>query len=44
MVLRKPFETEGQFYRLYPEGYIEGEVAGFSIKKPIDGNLNRNFP
>lgn len=44
MVLRKPYETGGKYYRLYPEGYIRGEVVGFPIPKPRDGNLNRNYP
>lgn len=44
MVVRKPYETKGQFYRMYPEGLIRGEVAGFEIPKPRDVNLNRNYP
>lgn len=44
MVLRKPWETEGKFYRLYPEGYIRGEITGAPLPKPRDGNINRNYP
>lgn len=44
LVLRKPYETEGKFYRLYPEGIIRGEVTGFRIPKIRDVNLNRNYP
>lgn len=43
MVVRDPYETGGKYYRLYPEGYIRGEVIGFPIPKPRDGNLNRNY-
>ncbi len=44
MEVRKPFETGGTYYRVYPEGYVRGEVIGFPIPKPRDGNLNRNYP
>lgn len=44
MVLRKPCEMEGEFYRMYPEGVIRGEVDGFEIPVSRDVNLNRNYP
>lgn len=44
MVLRKPYETGGTYYRMYPEGEIRGETVGFEIPKHRDVNLNRNYP
>ncbi len=44
MVLRKPYETSGEFYRMFPEGVIRGNVDGFEIPRPKDVNLNRNYP
>ncbi len=44
MSLRKPDETGGQYYRLYPEGLIRGDEDGFAIPLPNDVNLNRNYP
>lgn len=44
MVLRKPYELQGEFYRMYPEGVIRGDTAGFEIPRPKDVNLNRNYP
>ncbi|MEG7531800.1 MAG: M14 family zinc carboxypeptidase, partial [Hungatella sp.] len=44
MVLRKPYETQGEFYRMYPEGIIRGDIMGFDIPMPKDVNLNRNYP
>ena len=47
MVQREPGEVgTGPYYRMYREGAIKGEWDGvnFSIQKPRDGNLNRNFP
>lgn len=44
MVLRKPYEQEGIFYRMYPEGEIQGDITGFEIPMPKDVNLNRNYP
>lgn len=44
MVLRKPYEMGGKYYRLYPEGLIRGETTGFLIPKAKDVNLNRNYP
>lgn len=44
MVLRKPYEMGGKYYRLYPEGMIRGETTGFLIPKTRDVNLNRNYP
>jgi hypothetical protein len=47
MLLREPGEVGGgPYYRLYREGIIKGEWDGvnFTIERPRDGNLNRNFP
>ena len=44
MVLRKPYEKQGTFYRIYPEGIIQGDTVGFEIPMPKDVNLNRNYP
>jgi murein tripeptide amidase MpaA len=45
MVQREPGESGGEYYRLYPEGVIEGyDGVHVAIEKPFDGNLNRNFP
>lgn len=44
MALRKPYEKRGTFYRMYPEGIIQGDTAGFEIPLPRDVNLNRNYP
>ncbi|MEG0369535.1 MAG: M14 family metallopeptidase, partial [Hungatella sp.] len=44
MVLRKPYEIQGEFYRMYPEGIIRGDIMGFDIPMPKDVNLNRNYP
>lgn len=45
MVQRRPGEEGGEYYRLYPEGLIEGyDGCHVEIEKPFDGNLNRNFP
>ena len=44
MIIREPYETEGQFYRMYPEGLIRGDTAGFDIPLTKDVNLNRNYP
>ncbi len=45
MVQRQPGEEGGEYYRLYPEGFIEGyDGLHVAIEKPFDGNLNRNFP
>jgi murein tripeptide amidase MpaA len=46
MVRREPTEVGGSYYRILPEGRIEG-YDGFSlkVKKPKQGiDLNRNFP
>ena len=46
MVQRKPDETEGEFYNVYPEGYIEG-YDGLDIKEapsPYGSDFNRNYP
>lgn len=44
MALRTPDDTTGPFYRMYPEGTIEGDPAGFCIHPSRSGNLNRNYP
>jgi len=45
MVQRKPGETGGQYYRMFPEGYVNGyNGADVSVGKPPHGNLNRQFP
>ena len=45
MVQREPGEHGGEYYRLYPEGLIEGfDGVHVPIEKPFDGNMNRNFP
>lgn len=44
MVLRKPDESGGTYYRMYPEGEIRGDTAGFEVPKIKDVNLNRNYP
>jgi hypothetical protein len=45
MVQREPGEEGGEYYRLYPEGFIEGyDGCHVTIEKPFDGNMNRNFP
>ena len=46
MVRRGPTEVDGNYYRLLPEGTIDG-YDGFTlkVKKPIHGlDLNRNYP
>lgn len=45
MVQREPGEVGGEYYRLYPEGFIDGfDGVHVDIEKPFDGNMNRNFP
>jgi hypothetical protein len=45
MVQREPGEEGSEYYRLYPEGFIEGfDGVHVEIEKPFDGNMNRNFP
>ncbi|HVO88309.1 MAG TPA: M14 family metallopeptidase [Casimicrobiaceae bacterium] len=46
LVRREPTDTGGQYYRVMPEGRIEG-YDGFTlkVKRPLQGlDLNRNFP
>ena len=46
MVQRKPDEAEGEFYNVYPEGYIEG-YDGLEINEapsPYGSDFNRNYP
>jgi murein tripeptide amidase MpaA len=46
MVRRDPTETAGTYYRVLPEGTVEG-YDGFTLrlkKKPQGLDLNRNFP
>ncbi len=45
MIQRKPGEEGGDYYRLYPEGHIRNyDGVNVKVEKPIDGNMNRNFP
>jgi murein tripeptide amidase MpaA len=45
LVHREPYEYGGQYYRLLPEGTIEGYTGeDLPIPQPMDGNLNRNYP
>jgi murein tripeptide amidase MpaA len=46
MVKRRPFDAVGPFYRLFPEGLIEGyDGHSIPIAPPIEGlDFNRNFP
>ena len=44
MSLRQPWDKQGPFYRLYPEGYVQGDTVGFEIPPSRSGNLNRNYP
>jgi len=46
MVRRGPTEEEGEFYRVLPEGRIEGyDGVTFLVQGPKEGlDLNRNFP
>ena len=46
MIRREPTETGGTYYRVLPEGSVEG-YDGFTLrlkKKPEGLDLNRNFP
>lgn len=46
LVQRQPDDTDGPFYRLYPEGYIE-DYRGAEIRPALprfELDLNRNFP
>ena len=46
MVPREPDEFGGEYYRVIPEGIIEGCDPGTDvpIPRPRDGNMNRNYP
>jgi murein tripeptide amidase MpaA len=45
MIRREPGETGGDYYRILPEGYINGYDGGdVVIPRPPHGNLNRQFP
>ena len=45
MVQREPGEEGGDYYRLYPEGFIDDyDGVHVRIDQPHDGNMNRNFP
>jgi len=45
MIQRRPDEFGGEYYRMIPEGWIEGyDGAEITIAKPRDGNLNRQYP
>lgn len=44
MEMREPWELEGTFYRLLPEGEFRNYQGELVFPKPRDGNLNRQFP
>ena len=46
MVPREPYEFGGHYYHVIPEGIIEGfeGTADVPIPRPMDGNMNRNYP
>lgn len=45
LIQRAPWETEGPFYRMLPEGIIrDWDGVTFPIVPPRHGNLNRQFP
>lgn len=45
MVLRKPDEFGGTYYRLLPEGLVRDyDGVELNVPRPEDGNLNRNYP
>jgi hypothetical protein len=44
LVLREPWELEGQFYRLLPEGEFRNYKGELVFPLPRDGNMNRQFP
>lgn len=45
LVLRRPGDLGGSYYRLLPEGLIEGwDGLSVEIEAPRHGNLNRQFP
>ena len=46
LVRRDPDEAGGEYYRLFPEGEVEGyDGATVGIAPPLEGlDLNRNFP
>lgn len=45
MLQREPDEFGGDYYRLVPEGMIWNFDGGeIPIPRPMDGNLNRNYP
>ncbi len=44
MVIREPWELEGQFYRLLPEGEFRNYQGELHFPLPLDGNMNRQFP
>ena len=44
MVLRNPWEFDGEYYRLLPEGVFNNYEGEWLFPKPRDGNLNRQFP
>ena len=45
LVLRKPWETGGSYYRMIPEGMLrDWDGVSLPIEAPRHGNLNRQFP
>ena len=45
MLQRQPDEYGGEYYRLVPEGMINNfDGAEIPIPRPMDGNMNRNYP
>jgi murein tripeptide amidase MpaA len=45
MIQREPGEYGGEYYRVIPEGMIKNfGGAEIPIPKPMDGNMNRNYP
>jgi murein tripeptide amidase MpaA len=45
LIPRLPYEFGGEYYRMMPEGMIEDfDGVEIPIPRPMDGNLNRNYP
>lgn len=47
MIPRKPYEFDGEYYRLYPEGMLTGEGVNWNdfrvLPKEFQLNMNRNY-